>query len=286
MKNKHPLLTGQLPTEFKALDYPAYEEAALGRWKIFQAPTIAVPVAAYFTTVAAMPAANWVLMKNHTVWMSLTPMEMQSQGYHARLAAGHVVVMGLGMGALVFNLLQNPRVTKITVCELEPEVVELLKMAAPWFAQACQSGHLEIHVGDAFEFKIKGGIPDLLLVDIWAGMGNSRSESDVLRITQNVPARTVGWWGQELAIVDWIHEKFDAPNRFPFRREHVQSYERRLGVHLLGSNHSQYPAMIRKAATSATLAMNAKAHQPNSSALMEALAGLPLDLWSSLFEAL
>jgi len=129
--NKIMKAISPISSDFNPLLCPPYQAATVGKWRLFSAATIPVPVAGYFTVHAPMPAEYWVLEKNAVVWMSLTPMEMESQGHHARLATGHVVVMGLGMGALVYNLLLNPLVTRITVCELEPDVVSLLKMAAP-----------------------------------------------------------------------------------------------------------------------------------------------------------
>ena len=268
---KRTYIAKPLPPEFNALLLPPYQEATHGDWKLFKAPNIRVPVPAYFTHVAMMPAENWVLMKHYTIWMSLTLMEMQSQGHHARLAHGQVVVMGLGMGALVYNLLANPLVTRITVCEREADVVALLQVAAPWFEQAIQSARLEIHIVDAFEYRPRGAMPDVLLADIWSGMGTEQAEPDVLQIWRHVPARTVGWWGQELAAVSWIYSRYDKRNRFPMHRGHVKAYEKYLGFDLVAGNHPQYPAMLKMAATSATLAMKAKSQMPPLEAVLKSL---------------
>lgn len=239
-----------LPKEFRALVCPTYlpGDHTLGDWHLFRAPTVDGSAPAYFTPHAPMPREYWVLTRNGETWMSLTPMELQSQGHHARLAAGEVLVLGLGMGALVYNLLRNPNVTAITVCEREPEVVTLLTQAAPWFATAVQSGRVEIQVMDAFTYRSTRGKPETLLVDIWPGLGNSQAEPDVLLLHRTIGARQVGWWGQELAFWDWVSENIPGQDRIRLRKDHAAAYEKHLGFPLLGANLPYYPEVARAAA--------------------------------------
>ena len=244
----------QLPRDFKALLRPSYQAVTLGDWTLFRAPDIHRSETAYFTASAPMPAEYWVLTRKGQVWMSLTPLEMQSQGYHARLANGNVVVMGLGMGTLVYNLLRNPKVTSITICEREQEVVELLMLAAPWFNEAVKSGRVELHINDALNFHPGSIKPDVLLVDIWRGLGSPQAEADVMQIQHNVGAGHVGWWGQELALVLWIYQKYDMLN-LTFRRDHTEAYETYLGFKLLGGAHQNYPTMLRAASINVVAAM-------------------------------
>jgi hypothetical protein len=105
-----------LPKEFRPLVCPPLQAAEAGPWRIFRGPPTDSLIAAYFTNGAPMPTDFWVLQKNGAVMMSLTPVELQSQGYDARVAKGKVLVAGLGMGAVVYNLLKNPAVTAITAC--------------------------------------------------------------------------------------------------------------------------------------------------------------------------
>jgi len=248
----------QISSAFNPLLCPPYQAATVGKWRLFSAATIPVPVAGYFTVHAPMPAEYWVLEKNAVVWMSLTPMEMESQGHHARLATGHVVVMGLGMGALVYNLLLNPLVTRITVCELEPDVVSLLKMAAPWFAAAVQSGQVEIHIGDAFNFIPTGNKPDTLIVDIWPKMG-PRGETDTIKIQTNVNAGQVGWWGQEISYGSWVAKTFPSKQPPVCHKGQAAAYEQHLGFKLLGAQHKNYPTIARQANLTLAKIFNAQA---------------------------
>ena len=251
-------LAAPFAKEFKPLTCPPYQPAKVGDWTLFRAPDHHGDVAAYFTLNAPMPQEYWVLTKNAQVSMSLTPSELQSQGYHARLASGNVMVMGLGMGALVFNLLRNPRVNHITVCEYEADVVSLLKCGASWFDEAIKSGKVDVSIADAFHYVPQGPHPDTLLVDIWRGVGSPQSEADVMRIQSNICAGTVAWWGQELALVSWIYSNYDQSHRFPFRRDHAAAYEKHLGFSLLGANHQNYPSMVRAAATNVSIIMKSQ----------------------------
>jgi hypothetical protein len=256
MKSLFTFTPKTLPPAFKALDCPWFQPASVGPWTIFQAPGCQELVAAYFTNGARLPDKYWVLTRKNRVWMSLTPVELQSQGYHARLASGNVLVMGLGMGAVVFNLLRNPKVSHITVCEREREVVTVLTQAAPWFAAAVKSGKVTLNICCALAFKPAADQKfETLLVDIWTALGQSWAESDVVAMQKRVGAGQVGWWGQELSLVGWVYENYDDGNRMPFRRDHAQAYEKHLGFRILGSQHPNYPSLLLAAATNVAAVM-------------------------------
>jgi hypothetical protein len=66
-----------------------------------------------------------VLRLEGEVWMSLTPMEVQSAYMPIQLAHGRVGTAGLGLGYFVQRVLDKPQVERVVVCELRPEVLEL-----------------------------------------------------------------------------------------------------------------------------------------------------------------
>ena len=252
MKQLFAFSQNTLPKEFRGLSCPHYTEAAAGPWRIFRAPDTSRLVQSYFTNGATMPREYWVLKRGDNVWMSLTPMELQSQSHHAWFAHGNVVVMGLGMGAILFNLLKNPKVGSITVVEREQAVVDLLRQSAPWFDASVATGKIIVCMGDAFRYTPpNGAVVDTLIVDLWTAMGQQRTQSDVLKIQNNVRATHIGWWGQELSIVSWVYQHYDEQTRIPFRRDHVASYEIAHGFKVLGAQHSAYPSLMLAASINA-----------------------------------
>jgi hypothetical protein len=171
-----------------------------------------------------------VLFQGAKVWMSETPMELESQGYQAHLASGHVVVMGLGLGVLAFNLLQNRDVNRIEVYERDPAVIALLDAAVPW-SKSEIALKLTIRLEDAFSYSSNGDQPDVLFVDIWDAIGKENAEKYTRRIQELVKAKKVAWWGQELAFSSWCRKNRIAS---PYNADHIRNYETFLGVALLG----------------------------------------------------
>jgi len=252
------------PKEFRPLVPPPYAPAAVGRWSIAEAPPERRRhVLGYFRNRLPMPDRNWCLRRGGEVWMSQTPMELESQGYHARMAAGHVLVCGLGMGTLVYNLLRNPKVERVSVLEKELDVVRLLEAAAPWFKEERfrTGSRLSVRVCDALEFVpgkvFRAGNPDLLLVDVWRRLGEDGTEADVLKIQANVRAERVGWWGQELDLVSWLQAN---GNRLPLTGGDVARWQAHLGFKVLGAEHPYYPALALAAATWVAFTQSWRSH--------------------------
>jgi hypothetical protein len=214
----------------------------------------------YFRLGAPIDFYHWALFQGKELLMSTTPMELESHGYHARMAHGWVVVMGLGMGCVVYNLLKNEKVVKITVCEKNPDVTKLLKAAAPWFASAVEQQRVEVLTVDAFDYRPPvESSPDLLIADIWAALCQ-RSEAETRRLQRNVRARKVAWWGQDIAAAMWCCSD-DAS--WPLSKEHIRRYERFLNFSLLGTDHAAYPWMVTRAACIAAVMSGFKSQHLN-----------------------
>ena len=111
-----------------------------------------------------VPPGTYVrLVMNHGVMMSDTPMEQRSNRevvYHAR---GHVLIAGLGLGMILHPICEKPEVTKVTVVELDPDVIKLVSPSLP--------AKVEVVQGDIFEWKpAKGTKYDCIYMDIWQGI--------------------------------------------------------------------------------------------------------------------
>lgn len=228
---------------------PNYQHAKAGDWEIkhVKAPTL---VRGYWSPWAHPVRKLWVLRNRGKVWMSVSPMEVESQSHHAALAHGNVLVAGLGMGVLVYNLLRNPRVKRVTVIEKERSVYDLMVKAAPWFKEAERDGRIHGLIGDVFDLTdlmALGGMqsPDTLLIDIWPNAADERAEGEAKRLAQAFKPKLLGWYCQELDLVMANAERGRRP---PITRTDVDWYQKRIGFPLVGADWPEYGQMALQVA--------------------------------------
>lgn len=127
------------------------------------------------------PQGNW----SSSPFMSLTPMETLSLAPGTRLAKGHTVIAGLGMGHQLIEVSKKKSVKKITLVEKSEGLIAMV-----WDALRPHLGKvdLDIIVGDAYDVlpKLKA---DVALVDIFPYYGGNRFR----RKTPSIPK--VWCWG-------------------------------------------------------------------------------------------
>jgi len=178
---------------------PIYRPVTLGNWSLMKVKQIAQ--FGYFQDWQGQGDID-ALYYGEQTWMSSARDEVDSQAPHVAAGSGHTVLMGAGMGIALFNLLSKPEVTRITLIERDPLVIELLRQSADFQAwPGVEKLHIEI--GDALAYLPDKPV-DHLYGDIWAIPGEPQSISHMQTIQANVHARQVGWWGQELLFVDWL----------------------------------------------------------------------------------
>ncbi|MFC7334735.1 hypothetical protein [Rhodocista pekingensis] len=131
-------------------------------------------------------------------WMSITPMELESQEIGIAAACGHTVVMGLGMGWAAANTALNPRVGRVTVVERDPAVIALEREIGV-FRQLPPDAAAKLTVveGDALTWR---GAADFLMPDIWRPLNGPGREEEVRRMVENTGAAGVYFWGQEMEL--------------------------------------------------------------------------------------
>lgn len=136
--------------------------------------------------------------------MSLTPMELESQAHHVHYATGHTVIAGGGMGVAMANIMKKDTVHRVTVIEKEPEIIELLSL---WARMYEWPGREKVRFieEDARTVTDLGRI-DYLFVDIWPHLMSEAALKDTQRIQGNLEARKVGYWGQELDFISYMHD--------------------------------------------------------------------------------
>jgi hypothetical protein len=193
-------LRWQLP--WPELEIPAYRLAQSGLWSLKKFENISQ--LGYFQDWQGR-GPIYALMQNNQSWMSTAWDELDSQAPHAAAAQGNVVVIGAGMGVVLYNILIKPEVTHVTLVERDAQVIEVLKQMTN-FNEWTGIDKLTITIVDAFDFQPAASV-DFLYVDIWADPGERRALSDMQKIQQKIQAKTVGWWTQEAFFLAWLEQK-------------------------------------------------------------------------------
>lgn len=185
----------QLPS---AVIKQLYRPQQAGSWELNVTPLTICP--GYWGPPHAVENMA-ALRRGGDLWMSLTPLEVESQAIGIAAARGHVVIMGLGMGWAAAECALDPEVTAVTVIERDPEVIALHRELALFERLDLGVGaKVRIVCSDALEWRPNGPV-DLLMPDIWLPLvcpGNRAIE--VRRMQVNVAARAVYFWGQELEL--------------------------------------------------------------------------------------
>ncbi|HEX8191672.1 MAG TPA: hypothetical protein VF552_02120, partial [Allosphingosinicella sp.] len=133
-------------------------------------------------------------------WMSIVPVEIESQEIGIAAASGHTVVLGLGMGWCAANVALRPEVERVTVVERDPEVVSLVE-ALGVFEQLPDGarGKIEVVQGDALHWRPDEPV-DSLQADIWAKLVEPQKWDEVRRMQDNIEAASLYFWGLELEL--------------------------------------------------------------------------------------
>ena len=130
-----------------------------------------------FDGPVAIPALFMADKHTFTVWdrpfMSLTPMEFFTLRAGTKLAKGHTVIAGLGMGHQLIEVSKKKSVKQITVVEKSAELVKFIWPEIKKHLPADKP--IELLVGDAYEV-LPDLTADVALVDIFPDYGSNRFE--------------------------------------------------------------------------------------------------------------
>ena len=174
-----------------------YRPVEAGEWKLAIGANI--PSRGYWsglTLVREVP----VLTRGSETWMSLTPVEYESQILGVEAAQGHVVIMGLGMGWVAAETALREGVSLVTIVERDPQVIALHRELDLFARLPGDAGEkVRIVEGDAFAWRPDQPV-DLLMPDIWLNLVEGDRVPDVRRMQDNIGARAIYFWCQELEI--------------------------------------------------------------------------------------
>jgi len=223
-----------------AIKVPTYQTRRVGAWELRRQNQ---PVLrGYFRGLQAC-TENYLLMRDNRVWMSLSPVEIESLAPHVAHMRGHVVIAGLGMGLALYNALLRPAVRQITVLELDSEVIALL--AAIMRPDMAGSGRFSIEQVDARDWRTTESV-DFLYADIWDKIGAFKAAADTRIMCRNMRPKSAGYWGMEADFVSFLARNRCKP---PVTQSQFRTWARALGVPIAAYNNRAWLTRIPDVAT-------------------------------------
>jgi hypothetical protein len=230
---------------------PTYRPMQGARWRLDVVPLCMVP--GYWSGPQVVTDMAALVRdegdgKGVRTWMSMTPLEIESQGLGCCAAFGRTVVMGLGMGWAAANSALRPDVTAVTVVEFDPEVIGMIAETGV-FSQLPPDAQARITVvrGDALTYT-PDQPADTLLTDIWLPLNGDDRVEQVRAMRANTGASKVYFWGQEMVIARRARDTGLSLESGDVGRETVRRIVAELGLPLIGPELPDYPERIAKAA--------------------------------------
>ena len=108
------------------------------------------------------------------IMMSDTPMERNTNEPFLHNANGDVLIFGLGLGLIVFPLLEDESIRSITVVELYQDLIDIV---LPKIKEKDVHGKVKVVKGDCFTYELpKGQKFDTIYFDIWLNICTSDYE--------------------------------------------------------------------------------------------------------------
>jgi hypothetical protein len=223
-----------------AIKVPTYQTRRVGAWELRRQNQ---PVLrGYFRGLQAC-TENYLLMRDNRVWMSLSPVEIESLAPHVAHMRGHVVIAGLGMGLALYNALLRPAVRQITVLELDSEVIALF--AAIMRPDMAGSGRFSIEQVDARDWRTTESV-DFLYADIWDKIGALEAAADTRIMCRNMRPKSAGYWGMEADFVSFLARNRCKP---PVTQSQFRTWARALRVPIAAYNNRAWLTRIPDVAT-------------------------------------
>lgn len=230
---------------FPLLKVPPFVEFSAGKWRLrkTKGPPI---IRGYFGGFQIPHSDNWMLTHKDEVWMSVTPMELESSAHHVTEAKGAVLVMGFGMGVVAWNLAQKDDVTRVLVVEKDESIIKLAQRLIALKGWEKLRSKIVLHRGDALDYK---ATVDFVTADIWQQLGATELRGDLRQIAKNVKAKQYAAWGIEIDFIEWCSHQGVNPETLC--GAHWIAYSKDIGVPLIMSGN------LRKANTMAQAAVAA-----------------------------
>lgn len=219
---------------------PRYAPVASGAWTLTVGTMVLCP--GYWSGPMLFDRFA-ALSRDGATWMSMTPMEIESQEIGVRASHGHVLIAGLGMGWAAAATAMRPEVTRVTVVEQDRDVLAIHR-ELDLFAQLPDAARAKIRiVEDDACTHVPSEPVDLLMPDIWLPVVNDGRVEEVRRMQANARAGAVYFWGQELEIARHARAAGRALDEAG-----VAITAAEFGLPLIGPGTPDYPERIAAAA--------------------------------------
>ena len=219
---------------------PSYRAGHIGNWRLERQVQ---PVLRGYFRGLQYAGENWLLTRGDRVWMSLSPLEVESLAPHVPHMRGHVVIAGLGMGLALYNALLRPAVRRVTVVERDPEVIALFDAirGAEWPFP----NRAAIERGDALMWRSPEPV-DYLYADIWDRLGSPEAAADMRTMCRNLRPKAAGFWGMEANFVSFLARNQCKP---PVTRSQFRAWVRQLEAPVAVYEHHAWLSWIPDVAT-------------------------------------
>ena len=219
---------------------PPYRTGRVGAWQLKRQEQ---PVLrGYFRGLQAC-TENYLLVRDDRVWMSLSPVEVESLAPHVAQMRGRVVIAGLGMGLALYNALMRPAVRQVTVLERDSQVISLFAaiVSGDWGG----SERFSINHADAREWRSAEPV-DFLYADIWDKVGAPEAAGDTRMMYRNLRPKSAGYWGMEADFVSFLARNRCRP---PVTQAQFRNWARELRLPVAAYNNRAWLTCIPDVAT-------------------------------------
>jgi hypothetical protein len=226
----------QRPLPWPEVKVPRYKSELNGEWRV---DTVDCPplIRGYWRGLVPVKEREWLrLWKGDQLWMSSTPMELESQAHALSEMTGRVLIAGGGLGITLYNAIQKKEVEEVVLLEIDNGLVKWLRrqmMGREW--SGLDKATLIWH-----DATVRMNLPysdlttekdfDFLWVDIWERLGEEKALADVRCVQKAAQAKQVGWWGMELDFISFLQERNIKP---PPTEEHWKMFEEFCGFPLM-----------------------------------------------------
>lgn len=173
-----------------------------------------------------------ILFIDKKLWMSLTPMEIQSHYLPIKRASGNVGIGGLGMGYSLLRIMAKPEVKKVTVYEIDQRVIDFFKEN---FLH--RKGFSKVTFYNMDIRTVHSRVFDFFYMDIYQSMLPEEVVSDKLKFVDKNIIKEYHFWGQEKIFKDVVIENgfddFIVPDVVDFIRMWLKTDKCRLQEHYI-----------------------------------------------------
>ena len=202
-----------------------------------------IPLRGYWSPISLVSDVI-SLDRGSNTWMSLMPVEIESQQIAVDCAAGHVVVFGLGLGWSAALCALKEEVEAVTVVERDSSLIALHERLDLFGRLPGRAGaKVRVVEADAFGWRPDRAV-DLLAADIWLPIVGGDRVAEVRRMQSNVGAERVYFWGQELEIA----RHAVAAGRLRLDDGEIADTAREFALPLAGLDSPDYAARLNAAA--------------------------------------